>query len=73
MPKKIKKFTVLQSPHIDKKARLQLEIRTFKKIINISNYTLGEQRKLKKISDFFVKNLPPAITVQLKTKNQIYS
>ena len=36
LPKKIEKFTVNRSPHIDKKSREQFEIRTFKRLIIIS-------------------------------------
>ena len=36
LPTRIEKFTVLRSPHIDKKSREQFEIRTHKRIIDIS-------------------------------------
>jgi ribosomal protein S10 len=35
LPKKLKKFTVLRSPHIDKKSREQFEIRTYKRLLII--------------------------------------
>jgi small subunit ribosomal protein S10 len=35
LPRKIKKVTVLRSPHIDKKARDQLERRTFGRILEV--------------------------------------
>ena len=35
LPTKIEKFTVLRSPHVDKKSREQFEIRTHKRIIDI--------------------------------------
>jgi small subunit ribosomal protein S10 len=35
MPTRIEKFTVLRSPHIDKKSREQFEIRTHKRVIDI--------------------------------------
>ena len=35
LPTKIERFTVLRSPHIDKKSREQFEIRTHKRIIDI--------------------------------------
>ena len=34
-PRKIKKVTVLRSPHIDKKARDQFEIRTYSRLVDI--------------------------------------
>jgi len=39
LPKKIKKITVIRSPHIDKKSREQFEIRRYKNILifNIKN------------------------------------
>jgi small subunit ribosomal protein S10 len=35
LPTRIEKYTVLSSPHVDKKAREQFEIRTHKRIIDI--------------------------------------
>jgi small subunit ribosomal protein S10 len=35
LPTAIQKFTVLRSPHIDKKSREQFEIRTHKRLIDI--------------------------------------
>jgi small subunit ribosomal protein S10 len=35
LPTKIERFTVLRSPHIDKKSREQFEIRTHKRVIDI--------------------------------------
>ena len=35
LPTKIEKFTVLRSPHIDKKSREQFETRTHKRLIDI--------------------------------------
>ena len=39
LPTRIDKFTVNRSPHIDKKAREQFEIRTHKRLIYISDST----------------------------------
>ena len=36
LPTKISRYTVLRSPHVDKKSREQFEIRTHKRIIDIS-------------------------------------
>ena len=36
---KINKFTVLRSPHVDKKSREQFEMRTHKRLIDIVNPT----------------------------------
>ncbi|MCL0037412.1 30S ribosomal protein S10 [Thermodesulfovibrionales bacterium] len=35
LPTKINKFTVLRSPHVDKKSREQFEIRTHNRLIDI--------------------------------------
>ena len=35
LPTKLEKFTVLRSPHIDKKSREQFEIRTHKRVLDI--------------------------------------
>jgi small subunit ribosomal protein S10 len=35
LPTKISKYTVLRSPHVDKKSREQFEIRTHKRLIDI--------------------------------------
>jgi hypothetical protein len=35
LPKKIKKYTLNKSPHVNKTAREQFEIRTYKAIINV--------------------------------------
>ncbi|MBP7843333.1 MAG: 30S ribosomal protein S10 [Proteobacteria bacterium] len=35
LPTKINRFTVLRSPHIDKKSREQFEIRTHKRLLDI--------------------------------------
>ena len=36
LPTRIERYTVLRSPHIDKKSREQFEIRTHKRLIDIS-------------------------------------
>lgn len=35
MPMRIEKFTVLRSPHVNKKSREQFEMRTFKRLLDI--------------------------------------
>ncbi len=39
LPTKIEKYTVLRSPHIDKKSREQFEIRTHKRVLEIIDPT----------------------------------
>jgi small subunit ribosomal protein S10 len=36
LPRKIEKYTVLRSPHIDKKARDQFERRTYNRLIKVA-------------------------------------
>src|SRR4030065_1246323 len=49
LPTRLEKFTVLRSPHIDKKNREQVEIRTHKRLldtIKLTPQTLGALMKL---------------------------
>jgi len=69
LPLILKKFTFLKSPHIDKIARTQLELRTTEVILKITNFTVTEQAKLKKLIIFFIKNLPLTLTITVKTTN----
>lgn len=39
LPTKISRFTILRSPHVDKKSREQFEIRTHKRLIDIYDPT----------------------------------
>ena len=39
LPTRIERYTVLRSPHVDKKSREQFEIRTHKRIIDIEEPT----------------------------------
>ena len=39
LPNKIEKYTVLRSPHIDKKSREQFEMRTHKRLMDIVDPT----------------------------------
>ncbi len=47
LPTRIEKFTVLRSPHIDKKSREQFEQRTHKRLLEIQNPTGNTIDKLK--------------------------
>jgi small subunit ribosomal protein S10 len=39
LPTNISKFTILRSPHVDKKSREQFEIRTHKRLVDIYDPT----------------------------------
>ena len=55
LPKKIKKYTLNKSPHIDKKAREQFETRTYKAIIYIYPIFLLKKESFL-IFIYFLKN-----------------
>jgi len=60
LPAQKEVFTVLRSPHVDKKSREQFEIRTHKRLLDILNPTLETIDKL--------KVLPVAAGVDIKVK-----
>ena len=43
LPNKIEKYTVLRSPHVDKKSREQFEMRTHKRLLDIIDPTPHRQ------------------------------
>jgi small subunit ribosomal protein S10 len=49
LPTQISKFTVLRSPHVDKKSREQFEIRTHKRLIDIFDPTADTVDALMKL------------------------
>ncbi len=60
LPTKIERYTVLSSPHVDKKAREQYEIRTHKRVIDITeptSKTIDELRNL---------NLPAGVDIRVR-------
>ena len=60
LPLKIKKITLLKSPHVHKKAREQFEIKKFKKLFIIKNL------KLSKYLIFIFLNKPKFIKIKVK-------
>ena len=60
LPTEIKKFTVLTSPHVDKDARDQFEIRTHKRLIDIVDPTQKTMEALMEL------NLPAGVDIQIK-------
>ena len=60
LPTKIEKYTVLRSPHIDKKSREQFEIRTHKRLIDIVQPTGKTIDALNKLS------LPAGVDIKIK-------
>jgi small subunit ribosomal protein S10 len=60
LPTRINKFTVLRSPHVDKKSREQFEIRTHKRILDIMEPTQQTVDALMKL------DLSPGVNVEIK-------
>lgn len=60
LPLKIKKITLLKSPHVHKKAREQFELTTFKKVFTITNF------KNTKSLLFLFLNKPKFLKIKLK-------
>lgn len=60
LPTKIKKYTVLRSPHVNKKSREQFEMRTHKRLIDILEPTSALMDSLIKLE------LPAGVEVDIK-------
>jgi small subunit ribosomal protein S10 len=60
LPTRCEKFTVLRSPHVDKKSREQFEIRTHKRLIDIQNPTGKTIDALKTLT------LPAGVDIKIK-------
>lgn len=60
LPSKREVFTVLRSPHVDKKSREQFQIKTHKRILDIINPTSKTIDALKKL------DLPAGVYVEIK-------
>ena len=60
LPTRIERYTVLRSPHIDKKSREQFEIRTHKRIIDILEPTARTVDALAKLE------IPAGVEISIK-------
>lgn len=60
LPTRINKYTVLRSPHVNKKSREQFEMRTHKRLIDILNPTPDTIDALMKL------DLPAGVYVEIK-------
>jgi len=60
LPTRIERYTVLRSPHIDKKSREQFEIRTHKRVIDIEEPTPKTVEALNKL------NMPAGVFIKIK-------
>ncbi len=61
LPVQIKRYTVLRSPHGDKKSREQFEMRIHKRLIDISEPTPNTVEELMKL------DLPAGVDVEIKS------
>ena len=60
LPTRINKYTVLRSPHVNKKSREQFEMRTHKRLIDILNPTSNVMDALMRLE------LPAGVDVEIK-------
>lgn len=60
LPTRIERYTVLRSPHVNKKSREQFEIRTHKRLIDIEEPTAKTGDALQKL------NLPAGVDIKIK-------
>jgi small subunit ribosomal protein S10 len=60
LPTRIERYTVLRSPHVDKKSREQFEIRTHKRIVYISEPTPKTVDALSQL------NMPAGVHIRIK-------
>jgi small subunit ribosomal protein S10 len=60
LPTRIERYTVLRSPHIDKKSREQFEMRTHKRVIDIFEPTVRTVEALNRL------NVPAGVFVKIK-------
>ena len=61
LPTRVERYTVLRSPHIDRKSREQFEIRTHKRLIDILEPTSKTIEALNK-----GLTLPPGVDIKIK-------
>jgi len=60
LPTRIQRWTVLRSPHVDKKSREQFEIRTHKRLIDIHSPTP------KTVDSLMRLDLPAGVDIEIK-------
>lgn len=61
LPTRIERYTVLRSPHIDRKSREQFEIRTHKRLIDILKPT---QKTIEALNKGL--SLPPGVDIKIR-------
>ena len=70
LPIKTTRFTVLRSPHVDKKSREQFEIKSYKKVIQVTFNLedLFEKQKAKLFINY-IKNSSSGLSLKIRYKN----
>ena len=68
LPKTIKKYTVLRSPHINKKAREQFEMRIYTTKL-VLEFTPNNVMLLPLFVSKILKSIPPAINIKWQKAN----
>ena len=61
IPTRRRIYTVLRSPHVDKKSREQFEMKIYKRIIDIENPTPKTTNAIKNL------NIPAGVHIEIKT------
>ena len=64
LPTRLEKFTVIRSPHVDKKSQEQFEIRTHKRLLDVVEPTPQTIDALMKL------DLPAGVDVEIKIMDQ---
>lgn len=60
LPTRIERYTVLRSPHVDKKSREQFEMRTHRRLIDITEPTARTVETLGKLT------MPAGVDIRIK-------
>ena len=61
LPTQVSRYTVLRSPHVDKKSREQFEMRVHKRLIDITRATGQTIEALEKL------DIPAGVDIEIKT------
>ncbi len=64
LPKSIRKYTILKSPHVNKDARNQLQISQYKMLVDILDYSDKTMDSLMRL------DLPAGVNVKVSTKEE---
>lgn len=60
LPTRVERYTVLKSPHVDKKSREQFEMRTHNRLLGVVDPTAKTIDELRKL------NLPAGVDIKIK-------